>query len=406
MKKCISLLLLLCLTLGLCACSGTGTGTAAGTGNEIAEEITIEIPPTAITLQVSFGPEFKLVMTDYLRILAAIPANEEAKVLLAGLDLTDRSYRFAFDEVLAAAQEQGLLKAGVTLKMTAQAQDPSVWNNASKELLMQPVDAFRAETGALFGCYLLMPENAADPFDYSQYTKAERTTEEGSVEFYPTGAQSGFTHWRSVSHYSDGRIEEWYAFAIKGGSITITRNPDGSCIYSQANDHFRSKISDIWEGPDGWGYREITGKANLDTGEYLRESESGFDSTEGGFYFARTYNPDGTMASNNSTFLDGSCESVTFYSSGEIHTKEYTGANGNFQSAVFFENGNVEHIKNQTAEGYYEEQRTEDGSFLYQKFTDPGPTNVREVFYTDGKPVKVIIDGVVHEDREILRQFG
>lgn len=413
MKKIICILLTIYLTLSLCACSEATAGISEAWENGLngtavvpgtkEDSDAVQIPLSAIRLHVSFGPEFEVVMTDYLRILMVNPANAEAEALLAGLQLKDRCYCFAFDEVLAAAQEQGYLKAGITMEMNADSQDTSVWTNASKELLMRPVDAFRKETGALFGCYLVLPDTAPEQFDYSQHTKAERTTEEYHKVFYPTGAVSGYTQWRSVTDYPDGRTDEWYAFEIKGGSVTISSYPDGTCFYSQTKDHSISKAGEIWEGPDGCGYRERTGKANLDTGEYIFESHSGF---ENGYYFEDTYNADGNFASRTRDYPDGSHEVETFYENGNLHTREYKGANGVYESVSFFENGNQESLKLETAEGYYEEQKTEDGKFVYLKLADAGMTNVREAFYTDGKPTKVIIDGVVHEDWATLSMFG
>lgn len=384
MKKNLSILLIFFLTICLCACSGTSVGTAetreSGSTATSGENPAVTIPPTAIRLKVSFGPEFELVMTDYLRILMVNPANEDAEELLAGLELADRFYCFAFEEILAAAQEQEYLKIGNTIKMTADSQAASVWTNASYELLMRPVEAFRKESGAIFGCYLSLPDTAPEQFDASQYTRVERTTEEFHLVQYPTGAVSGHTTWRSVWNYSDGRIVEYYVFGIKGGSATITCYPDGSYHYQQANDHFSSQIGQIWEGPEGNGYTEATGTGNPETGEYLFHSCSGF---ENGAYFENTYRSDGSLSGRTDTYPDGSHETRSF-----------------------FENGQMESLKRESAEGYYEEQLTQDGTFVYRKFADPGMANVREVFYTDGTPVKVIIDGVVHEDQQTLSQFG
>jgi hypothetical protein len=84
-----------------------GSGELVVTKEKGTEEPAVVIPPTAIRLHASFGPEFEVVMTDYLRILLVNPENSEAEALLAGLELTDRSYLFAFGDVLAAAVEQG-----------------------------------------------------------------------------------------------------------------------------------------------------------------------------------------------------------------------------------------------------------------------------------------------------------
>lgn len=413
MKKIISLLLLLFLMFGLCACSEATAGISEAWENDLngtavmpgtnEESDAVQIPLSAIRLHVSFGPEFEVVMTDYLRILMVNPANEEAEALLAGLQLKDRCYCFAFDEVLAAAQEQGYLKAGVTMKMNADSQDTSVWTNASKELLMRPVDAFRKETGALFGCYLVLPDTAPEQFDYSQHTKAERTTEEYHKVHYPTGDAVGYNQWRIITNYTDGKTEEVYVFGPKSGYVSIFCYPDGSCFYEHRNDIGVCEVNTVYEGPNGISYREAKGSRDKFSNDFIHASASGF---ENGYYFEDTYQADGTLASRTMDYLDGSHEVETFYENGNLHTREYKGANGVYESVSFFENGNQESLKLETAEGYYEEQKTEDGKFIYLKLADPGMTNVREAFYTDGKPTKVIIDGVVHEDQQTLSMFG
>lgn len=416
MKKTVSVVLLLFLILCLCGCSEASAGVAEawkkgmdGSGELVVtkekgtEEPAVVIPPTAIRLHVSFGPEFEVVMTDYLRILLVNPENSEAEALLTGLELTDRSYVFAFGDVLAAAVEQGYLSVGKTIKMTADAQD-SVWTNATRELLMKPVDTFRNETGVLFGCHVRLPEAAElIQLDLSLLTKAERTTEEGHNVYYPSGAVSGHTAWRSVWNYSDGRMMEWYGFAIKGGSADISYQPDGSWRYKQVDD---KSINEVWEGPNSCGYREVKGKRDPNTWDFIFESASGFDSFGGEHYFEDTYNAAGKLASRTRSYLDGSYEKVIWYDNGEFQTREYKGADGTYEATAFYPNGQIEYIKRDAAEGYYEEQRTEEGAFVYQKFADAGMTNVREAFYTEGKPVKVIIDGVTYEDQEMLSQFG
>ena len=438
MKKIISVWLLMFLALGLCACSEASAGIAEawesglnGTGSLVVttekEEPAVVIPPTAIRLHVSFGPEFDVVMTDYLRILMINPANAEAETLLEGLELVDRSYCFAFDEVLAAAQEQGYLGVGKTIKMTADSLDASVWTNASKELLMRPVDEFRKETGALFGCHLFLPDAAKQiQLDFSLLTKVERTTEEAHEVFYPTGEISGHTTWRSVWTYPDGRITEWYAFDIRDGSATISCYPNGMWYYSQLKGN---EINEIWEGPDSCGYREAKGSVDPNAGKFIFESASGFDSIDGGYYFEDTYNEQGIFASRTREYLDGSCETQSFYDNGELRTREYKGADGTYEAVTlydngelrtreykdadgmyeavaFYPNGQMESRKLETAEGYFEEQWMEDGKLVYQKLADAGMTNLREIFYTDGKPSKVIIDGVTYEDQQTLSQLG
>lgn len=404
MKKILCACTILLLTICLCACGNSPVGTPAvsETTVESVEVPSVEIPPDAITLSVSFGPEFEIVMTDYLRILTVVPANSQAQALLEGLALTDRCYLFAFGEVLAAARDQDLLKVGVTLKMEAESQDTTVWNNATKELLMRPVEAFRAESGLLFSCYTMLPD-AAEPLDLSQYTRVERTTEEFHQVSYPTGAVSGHTAWRSVWTYPDGRTMEWYAFSIREGSATISTEPGGRREFS-INTGTEHNL--IWEGPESSGYQESFGSVNPNDGNFVRESSSGFFSDNGGFYFTQTYNTGGALVSQTAEFLDGSREAVCFFENGEISTREYTGADGSYESVAFFENGQVRHRINESAEGYYEEQFTQDGAYVYRKFADAGMTNVREVFYTDGQPVKAILDGVVHEDRATLSLFG
>ena len=288
MKKSI-FVLLLALLLCLCACSEVTAGIAdawesgmngtAGVTEKHEDENTVEIPATAIRLKVSFGPEFEVVMTDYLRILMVTPANAEAETLLEGLNLVDRCHIFAFGDILAAAQAQGYLNVGNTIKMTASAQDSSAWNNASMELLMYPVDAFRQETGALFGYYVLLPEAAKMiQLDLSLIAKAERTTEEGYNVYYPTGAVSGYTAWRSVTNYNDGRIAEFYAFSTKFDSARIFRNLDGWLEYSQVSENTMNRV---WEGPNFNGYSEAKGRIDLNSGNFIWESASGVESFEG-----------------------------------------------------------------------------------------------------------------------------
>ena len=75
MKKIVSIWLLLFFALGLCACSEASAGIAEawesgmnGTGSLVVttekEEPAVVIPPTAIRLNVTFGPEFDVVMTN------------------------------------------------------------------------------------------------------------------------------------------------------------------------------------------------------------------------------------------------------------------------------------------------------------------------------------------------------
>lgn len=415
MKKSI-FVLLLALLLCLCACSEVTAGIAdawesgmngtAGVTEKHEDENTVEIPATAIRLKVSFGPEFEVVMTDYLRILMVTPANPEAETLLEGLNLVDRCHIFAFGDILAAAQAQGYLNVGNTIKMTASAQDSSAWNNASRELLMYPVDAFRQETGALFGCYVLLPEAAEMiQLDLSLIAKAERTTEEGYNVYYPTGAVSGYTAWRSVTNYNDGRIAEFYAFSTKFDSARIFRNLDGVWEYLQLSENTMNRV---WEGPNFNGYSEAKGRIDLNSGNFIWESASGVESFEGRTCSVEeSYNAEGNCTSRTRAYTDGSFEEVTFYDNGEFHTRTYKGTDGVHECVSFFPNGNMESMKLETADGYYEGQWTEDGKFVYQKIADAGMTNVREAFYdSDGKPTKVIIDGVPYEDQQMLSQFS
>ena len=97
---------------------------------------------------------------------------------------------------------------------------------------------------------------------------------------------------------------------------------------------------------------------------------------------------------------------VEAFENGELQEREFRGTDGVYEGMAYYTNGKLERLKRETPEGYYEEQRREDGKLVYMKLADAGMTNVREAFYTEGKPVKVIIDGVVHEDWETLSQFG
>ena len=218
--------------------------------------------------------------------------------------------------------------------------------------------------------------------DLSLIAKAERTTEEGYNVYYPTGAVSGYTAWRSVTNYNDGRIAEFYAFSTKFDSARIFRNLDGWLEYSQVSENTMNRV---WEGPNFNGYSEAKGRIDLNSGNFIWESASGVESFEGRTCSVEeSYNAEGNLVGRTRAYTDGSFEEVTFY-----------------------DNGNKESMKLETAEGYYEDQWTEDGKFVYQKFADAGMTNVHEAFYdSDGKPTKVIIDGVPYDDQQMLSQFS
>ena len=228
-----------------------------------------------------------------------------------------------------------------------------------------------------------MPEAAElIQLDLSLIAKAERTTEEGYNVYYPTGAVSGYTAWRSVTNYNDGRIAEFYAFSTKFDSASIFRYLDGVWEYSQVSENTMNRV---WEGPNSNGYREAKGRIELNSGRFIWESASGVESFEGRTCSVEErYNAEGNCTSRRRAYTDGSFEEGTLY-----------------------DNGNMESMKLETADGYYEGQWTEDGKFVYQKIADAGMTNVREAFYdSDGKPTKVIIDGVPYEDQQMLSQFS
>ena len=241
--------------------------------------------------------------------------------------------------------------------------------------------------------------------DLSLIAKAERTTEEGYNVYYPTGAVSGYTAWRSVTNYNDGRIAEFYAFSTKFDSARIFRNLDGVWEYSQVSENTMNRV---WEGPNFNGYSEAKGRIDLNSGNFIWESASGVESFEGRTCSVEeSYNAEGNLVGRTRVYTDGSFEEVTFYDNGEFHTRTYKGTDGVHECVSFFPNGNMESMKLETADGYYEGQWTEDGKFVYQKIADAGMTNVREAFYdSDGKPTKVIIDGVPYEDQQMLSQFS
>lgn len=431
MKKILSIVVIFVLILNLCACDLTVDPSAAignmQPGSPQSGEATNGEPKEMqwreMTVHVSFGPEFDLVINECYGILSATLCNEAAEKLLSDIKLENRYYLLAMKEVLQAANEQNLLKNDTRMTLKAESHDASVWTVRTKELLSRPVEYFQEASGIVFSCSVQLPAAAPKPLDLSIYKKITITREDSKAEFYqdPQGEYVWYTE-----AYNDGMIVEHLYRAPGDFYGVITQYSDGS--YEHTMDTVSSQVW-VREAPEGTmnpGYAcgKTTSRTVRMDGQSIQVPTASYNYDADGSYYETIYDENGRPSLSIRSFPDGRKETSTYHSNGVIAMYEATAAEGRtmdvpflnmyeektypaeYHKVTYDENGNERQVLVKNGDAYAELSIEENNTSHYRIID--GDRNW-EFFYTwDGTKAssRAIIDGVTYEDEGTIRDYA
>ena len=219
MKRLLAALLVLCLIM-LCGCSFDASGEPSQPGKQNSPHVPIdperleELRPAgilrpdepALKLTISINPELELTLSNSYMILDAKALNEDAKALLADVDIVGQPYEDAIVAILDQAKEEDYLKKDITVNVSVEEIADGGQSVVTKEILNKPITQYQQTSGVSFKCQV---KTSGDAFNPNSLTLASET-DMGDGQLLQEYVDSSGVERKHVQLYPDGTVVTQY----------------------------------------------------------------------------------------------------------------------------------------------------------------------------------------------------